>query len=646
MNHYPPHIEIIKDASQKPDFHSSQPWFRSRRVLLFLVVFLVSASGGLAYNFSRPPIYRSNATLLTSAMNAIDQVKSETDIQHVAIQKHILLGQDLLEASLQKLNSIYPQHQLSLLDVRRMLQVKTLQETNLVEMSAEGNDADVLPLLINSWIDVYLEARAAEVENQKGDTTDRLKTELTGLEQKIAVARKALDEFRKKNDISSTDRNENTALARLSGLTAALNKASEEEIKAKARLTAVKAAIQRGDAVVPQQEQPGLDQLERRLQQLQEKLTQLDKQYTRDYMALHPSMKSIPLEIEKLKQAIENKQQFGKNIVVTETEQSYAAATQAVIEIRNQLNEHKHLAAAFTDRFTKHQSLQHDLEGLEKLYRDMQERLVQIETKQVEKYPQVHVVERAFLNKDPISPKYQRDALIIVMASLLLALLSVWILDYLTHHPKTETAPGLTLSGIHLYKDFGNQAPMLSQNDRGQLAQSQNLALAAPLQREISDFELKALMNSANATGKQLMYLLLNGVNLDEAYSLTYPESGFIKLEGAVPRNISVNSLLETTGTETFPAWNPDKMTSVEDFARVITLAAIDSGVAHPEEINADAIRHTYIVYLVRQGLRLTSLEQLVGYISNETLLSYASYSPPRAGCGVEEINRVHPVLV
>ena len=97
MKNYSPQIEIYPNNgfNLQPDL-IQRPWFRSHRFIIFVIVFLVCAVISLTYNYSRPAIYRSSATLLTSAMTAIDRESNAADIQHVAIQKQILLGHELL----------------------------------------------------------------------------------------------------------------------------------------------------------------------------------------------------------------------------------------------------------------------------------------------------------------------------------------------------------------------------------------------------------------------------------------------------------------------------------------------------------------------------------------------------------------------
>jgi succinoglycan biosynthesis transport protein ExoP len=358
-------------------------------------------------------------------MTAVDRESGAADIQHVAIQKQILLGHELIAETLSRLKASTTadaEIKLTPADIQNFLNVEPVTDTNIVEIRAEGTDPEFLPRLVNTWVDVYLDARAEEIKKLTGNTTHIIEDELIGLTEKINSKRTKLEDFRKINDISSTGRDENEPLARLNGLNDSLNKASEDEVIAKANLDAIKLAISHDQAVVPAQDQGSLQNLETRLQELKEKLAEFDKKFTRDYLDKQPTLKIIPEQIKKLEAEIENKRQYGKKIVLTEAENNYAAAQQTVKEIRAQLDESKKQAAAFTSKFTEHEALKTDLEGLEKLYRETQERLVQIETSQRKKYPQVTVIDRAYVSFDPIRPYYSRDALIALVSSILFGL--------------------------------------------------------------------------------------------------------------------------------------------------------------------------------------------------------------------------------
>ncbi|MDD5112661.1 MAG: integrase [Methylobacter sp.] len=623
-----------------------------RRFVIFVIVFLLSASIGLTYTYSRPAIYRSAATLLTSAMTAIDRESTPADIQHVAIQKQILLGHELIGETLSRLKDSattdYLQ-QLTAHDIEKFLIVEPVEGTNLVEIRADGTDPKFLPLLVNTWVDVYLDARAEDIKKLTGNTTNIITDELKGLAEKINAKRAELDEFRKINDISSTGRDENEPLAQLNGINNSYNQASEDEIKAKAALDAIKLAISRGQAVVPDQDQGSLESLERRLQELQEKLAEFDKRFTRDYLNKQPALKVIPEQIKKLEAEVKHKRDYGKKIVLTESENNYVAAQQTLIAVRAKLAEHKKLAAAFTSKFSEHDALKTDLEGLEKLYRETQERLVQIETSQKEKYPQVTVINRAYESSEPISPNYSLDALIAVSGSLLLALFAVWIFEYLTRKPEPQAA--ITLSGIHMYNP---STDLLShqQTASKHIEKNRNYSLSSPLIRELSSHQLRILLNASNLKGKQLIGLLLSGLTFDEAVTL---KAGQIDLENALitvgdpsPRTLGIGNALKTLleQSDGHSAWDGDNPLSVDDLNAALICAAVDSGLPNPDEITAEAIRHSYIAYLVRQGLKLGDLEQITGYLEPTVIASYSSYSPPQQGRGIEEIELLHPALI
>jgi hypothetical protein len=65
----------------------------------------------------------------------------------------------------------------------------------------------------------------------------------------------------------------------------------------------------------------------------------------------------------------------------------------------------------------------------------------------------------------------------------------------------------------------------------------------------------------------------------------------------------------------------------------MLTCAALDAGLAGAAGISAEALRHTGIAWLVRQGLRFSELAGLVGRPSAEALAGTPT-SPRRPGAG------------
>ncbi|SFW13194.1 Uncharacterized protein involved in exopolysaccharide biosynthesis [Nitrosovibrio sp. Nv17] len=626
--------------------------YYTRRFRVFGTLFLVSAAIGLAYDYSRPAIYRSSATLLTSAMTAIDRESGDADIQHVAIQRQVLLGSDLMEATLSRLKEAgrLPSH-FAASDLQVQLHADPVPETNIVELRAEGSDPAFLPVLVNTWIDAYLDTREREVRQVAGDTRRVLEDELQGLAERIDAARKELQSFRTAHDISSTGREENEALAHFKALTDALSRANEEEIKARANVEAIQSAILRGKPVVPNEEKGSVLELEVRLQGLRQKLMDLEGKYTREYIELHPEYKFIPEQIRKLEEEVTGRHREGRDAALEDAEVAYSAARQTTRELRAQLDAHKHRTASFTTEFARHDALSADLESLEKLHRETQERLTLVRTGQKEKYPQVAVISRAHESTAPVRPDYGGDALIVLAGSLLLGLLGVWLLEYLSRKNEGRS-PLIPVFEVH-HAFAGGDLPDRSRMQPAPLGHGAVPALAVAAEaRELSSHHLKTLLKAANPRARQMIGLLLSGLDMDEIVALKPEwidlETGTLSIAGRTPRILPLSgglrSLLEQT--EGRVAWNPGDPDLRIDLSAALVCAAVDSGLPDPESVTAWTIRHSYIVYLVRQGIRLSDLERIVGHVEPAAMSSYSRYSPQQPGRLLEEVELFHPAMI
>jgi len=625
------------------------------RLTLFVLTFLISIIVGLAINYSRPAVYLSNATLLTSAATAVDQSSREVDFQHVTIQKQKLLGVELLTEALSRVKSVENDLQLAdltLTDIRNMLNVEPIEDTNLLNMFATGPEPEVLPLVINTWIDVYLEVRALSVKNSADNTVGRVKDELIELDSKIEQARKEIDLFRKANDISSITREENELPATLISLTKAFNNANEEVLKTKAKLDAINQAIAKGEAVVPKQELTSLTELEREYRGLKEKLAEFDKNFTRDYLQFKGSMKHIPEQIEKLERQIKQKRAIGRGVVWTEVSQNYYAAKQVLDKVRRQLDQHKLKAANFTTLFSEHKKRVEDLEAMELLTRETQDRLLKIESKQFEKYPQVDVVERASINKQAVSPDYNLGLALAVFTSLLLAFFAVWFRGFLMQGqaPVEQDSYDLPMAAWLGERDQGKFSVQKT-DDRYIKQQTVGELPQLAVNQQLTEAEVQKLLTQGDKNTQLVILLLLSGLAVDEISSLTLEQikSEFAAIEvlGRSPRTLTVGRGLQERLDESLyrkRLWEQQESLSIEEINAMLYCSAIDIGLSDVEETLADALRNKYIIFLVEQGLRLTALSEVFGFQSAIELAAYASFSPEGEGVDIDQVQLIYPV--
>jgi polysaccharide biosynthesis transport protein len=650
-----PHIELLTHSqetfSQPGSVEDSKP--PKYRLKIFTITFLLVLLLGLAINFMRPAVYQSSATLLTSAATAIDQISSEVDFQHVAIQRQKLLSFELLTETLarlkQKTDLSKDMTLPDLVEIRNMLVVEPVEQTNLLSMVAEGNNPELLPLVINTWIDVYLDARAQSVENATTNTKSLVAEELLELDRKVDQAAQDLDTFRKLNDISSTLREENDSAAKLTGLNTALNTANEEVVKAKAKLDAINQAIAAGRAVVPDDEQRSLSNLEKRLQELKEKLAEFDKRYTRQYLALQPSLKFIPEQIIQLEKEINVKHQTGKQMVWNEASQEYYAAQQVVRDIKQQLDEHKLKASEFTTLFAHHQKLIDDLTALQEIQRETRDRLVKLESKQYDKYPQVDVVERASVNRQSIRPDYAIGSLMVFIFALTFAFFIVWLYEFLNRGRPQSSQTIFPIQNWFATMIPPGQQDAISAQSQQQIPKS-DLNQGLPYEHNIQVLttqQIDELLTYADADSTLLILLLLTGLTIDDIVDLSFEqvdlEAKRIEIDGDSPRVLQTGERIITLLAEAQDrgkVWQNDELLLHGDFVASLYCVAQDAKLVSVAENLADVLRDSYIIYLLQQGIRLNSLANVVGPIAPRRLAGFAEYVRSEVN---DDINYVHP---
>jgi uncharacterized protein involved in exopolysaccharide biosynthesis len=655
-----PHVEVIT-RSAEGDQGPPARWYRSRRLGVFVVVFALVLLPGLAWDFLRPAQYRATASVLTEQppVDQLGWIESGPDVQHVAIQGRLLLGPELLEEALRLAGEQTDLGVTAADDLAGMLDVTPVPDTNLVELSATGEDPDLLAPIVNSWVAAYLELRQIRLEREIGDTLDALREEHEALGTEIQSRTAALEQFRSENDIVTLERSGNEALARLESLQADLNRARDEAVEAEARLAASEAAIERGDPVVPSSEQGVLDELEARSAELRGKLIELEKRYLPMFLDNHPEHRVIPAQLEALEAQIEEKLAHGRRVVLVQGRREVEQARQRVSVLERELGQQKGTAGTFTTSFARYESMQAELTALEKMYQETGARVVELEAKGLEKYPPVEVIDAAHRPTRPFQPQYWRDALWVLVAAAVSALGAVWLTEYLTRRPRSreETAP---VTGVRVYgggqgATFTGHTPspaITATVPQQTIPGPKPAILPGALPRELIPAEVGALWGLADPVSRQLMALLLSGLSLEECAALEAHQfnlaAGSVRTAGTRPREIRLAPAITAlfTRSQPLPAWaDSNHHRSPAELASRIALLAHDAGLTQPAEVTADTLRHSYIAFLVRQGARLTELEQLVGTMPPSELTRYASLSPAGQAKPLTDVETTYPSL-
>ena len=104
---------------------------------------------------------------------------------------------------------------------------------------------------------------------------------------------------------------------------------------------------------------------------------------------------------------------------------------------------------------------------------------------------------------------------------------------------------------------------------------------------------------------------------------------------------------LFTENGDTVAGWKAAKEIGLdrEELDARLQLAALEGKLPDSDRITAQDLRHTYLVYLVKQGARLSELERIVGKMPSKTLLGYRRFSPDEPDKPLDEIFSVYPLF-
>jgi uncharacterized protein involved in exopolysaccharide biosynthesis len=276
-------------------------------------------------------------------------------------------------------------------------------------------------------------------------------------------------------------------MARLEGLNEALNTAHENEVTARAHLQTLEQAIASGNKVVPVSEREGVAGMEKELSQLRVKMASLSQSYTMEYIRKQPNYRDIPERIEQLESDLAAIYSEGQAIELAAAQQRYRAAAQTVEELQAQYEDHREEAARFTTIYATHEALAEDLARMEAMNRETQARLLEVQVNQVNKYPQVTVIDRAAQRSTRLGPDYRLWLGGSLAAALAAGVLAVWLHGFLG--PRQQPAY-VTLSGVHMYppETAGRIAPTavarVEQDDRSLLPDESGAGEQEPGGRE------------------------------------------------------------------------------------------------------------------------------------------------------------------
>jgi uncharacterized protein involved in exopolysaccharide biosynthesis len=170
--------------------------------------------------------------------------------------------------------------------VQRMLQAEPVEQTQVVELSAEGPQQNFVWQLVNTVAAAYRDRVLDTYKQRTFGIYDEVKEEADNLHQQAVAKRGIINKFREANDIVSLERDENSVLANIQNLSNSYATSNEALAKAQGRLQALRSESARDGAAISGKDDPTIAAIEQRASTLREQLTNLQRRYKPDYLAL------------------------------------------------------------------------------------------------------------------------------------------------------------------------------------------------------------------------------------------------------------------------------------------------------------------------------------------------------------------------
>jgi len=620
------------------------------RLTVFLLVFLLVAGGGIAYDYSRPALYRASARILVEPPGVDDaSVKAQFAVSEAAAMHR----SDIMSKVADRLGVSARVDSLS-----RQVTAESIPQTGIIELRADGADRNQLVALSSAWIAAYQASRKQTDQRDGDDTLAEAQHSLQVADRAIQSKRQEIDTFRQRNGIASVEREENPGTARLKGLHAALNDALAKEVASDSKLKAIDDSVAQGKGYIRASDRAAIGALDLRAVELREKMKDLEHDFTPQYLALEPKYKALKANLERLERQIETEKQRSVTTARAEAQEEYATAQRASQRLRSQVEDVKQDSQTFSMRFVELRRMMIELEQLQEARQMAVAGLQKVSTARRPAEVRIQVLTAPAVDPEPISPNYTRDAGIALGGGFVLALVAVWLGDYLRRQPASNESSQQPIIQIAYPRIPGSPGaatiPTLPAEAVQRLASP---AAARPWELSVSD--VRALWEAADGQGRVIMALLFNGLSPSELVMLRWRDvhlsEGVIDVPGSSARRLEMLEPLPALLSSSHARSNePDHplvadgvgaALSEADIDTRIVCFAHDAGSRQPDSVTSRMLHYTYAAYLARQGIRMTELTSIVGFFSSEWMAELVRLAPPAGSADVSAVRHIHPSL-
>ncbi|QHJ12844.1 hypothetical protein FX988_03102 [Paraglaciecola mesophila] len=654
------YIPNMPSEGYDPAAVQEQKKIQKKRWQVLVGVFLFVVILANIFIWTRAPEFQSQAIMHFSYTS-----QNAEELDYIA-QQQLSLNQKRLtsNSTLQSLSlKLREDHNIdvNIQQLRDMLSATTSETAKTITLQTTGTAPEVLKPVLQQWLSLYMSLLEQEQISKGSNEALQFEQQLEALEQKITAQKQVVEVFSEANNIISVEREENVIPNKIKGLSDSLEEAEAQKAQALAELDSLNASLSSGQQVERPIDRPSIDANRVVLQELEAELSELSERYTQQYLQRDPEVVAKQQKAKALKAALADQIADSQLLYLQDSQRNLAASVGKVNSLREQLADAQEQAQKFDQKLAEYRRLDDMLKALQLQASTLHNQLVEQEVSKPFD-AKISILEPPFTPEYPVGPDYWQYSLISVIAAMVLAVAALLLFSFIVR--KNKPAAGGANFVVLPGEQQALRYPELHGAEQAQLAaNAQALQLGTrqyePNQLEnirlLSTSECQALYGVANKQGKVVIGLLLSGVSATDLTQISkndfMPSDNTLQITGAYARKILLSSQLSAIMEQLCAGQQPDNLLwlsalSVDDLSQIIINAGHDAELPYPEQLSAEVLRHTYLTYLVNQGVRLNDLEQLAGYLKPAELGKYRSVNRHGKSVDIDKANALYPYTV
>jgi succinoglycan biosynthesis transport protein ExoP len=654
---YMPNQQFSGVGIDASDVEHKQIQKRKWQVLIgtFLLVLIIAN----ALIWGQVPVYQSQAILHFSYKSETYQGIAELAQQQISLHQQRLKSNSVLRSVSQELE----QSQGVMINVQTLFQVLSVEASltgRIISLRADGNEPQLLKLILDALSKVYLQLIESETEVDNNAELQVSSEQLALLEEKIDTQQQLLELFAVENNITSLERDENRVLSQTKNLGASLDQAVAEQAQAKALLDSLTESFEKGQEVIRPDDTSQINATKINLQNISANLTALSEKYTQAYLERDPTIVSQQKKAQQLEKQLLEEIQTSQSKYIQDTQRDLNTANGKAGQLSTKLVEQVQLAQTFNQKLEQYKRLDNELKTLQSQAQIITSQQV---TQEVSKpfEAKITLLEPAFEPDFAIGPNYQLNTLLSLVVAAIAGIFSLLLYSFIVRQKVATAAPH---NFVVIPGQANNVGPSgLSYAQHGQLSSPTSGLAANPLKlspiaqtlRLLSIDECQVLFSVANNQGKALIGLILSGVSVNELWVIEKTDfsknCSILQLENQFSRGISIQKELAealqimcNNLTDEKTIWS--NINNHQDFVQLLVNIGHDAQIAFPEQLSLNVLRHTYLTYLASQGAKLNDIEQVAGYTSPSDLALYRNVNQQGKLLDLEQIQTQYDFVV